>query len=94
MSAPAIPGYQLDHHGGAAEALLARLEHEDHASWQVLPVCSEDPGRTDQAGGVQVVPTGVHAPIGGGELQAGLLGHRQGIHVSAQQYRRTGSAAA
>ena len=42
-----------------------------------------------RAGGVQVVAAGVHHPGGRREGLAGLLGHRQGVHVGPQQHRRS-----
>ena len=83
---------------GAVPALLAGLEHEHHvaraggrgaaASRRAPPI---------RLGGVQVVPAGVHRAVGRGEVQPGLLGDRQRVHVAAQQHgpgRRVAGAAA
>ncbi len=47
---------------GAAVALLAGLEHEDHRPGDLLTVGGQQPGRTHQPGHVQVVPARVHHP--------------------------------
>ena len=55
----------------------------------------EQPGRPGQHRGVQVVPAGVHHPVDlRRERQPGPLGHRQRVHIAAQQYRRPRLAAA
>ncbi len=77
----------LDHHAGAVPALLAGLEHQHHVAAQVVAVLGEQPGAADQARGVQVVPAGVHRAVGGRELEPGLLGDGQRVHVGAQQHR-------
>ena len=76
-------------------ALLARLEHEDHVPGQLSLPRRQQPGRPGQHRGVQVVAARVHRAVDlGGIGQAGALGHRQGIHVTAQQHRRARPAAA
>jgi hypothetical protein len=78
-----------DHHVGAAVALFARLEHEDHVPGQLGLPGAEQPGRPGQHGRVQVVPAGVHHALeAGGVGQAGGLGDRQRVHVAPQQDRR------
>ncbi len=78
----------------AAGTLLARLEHEDHIARQLVPGGAEQPGRADEDRGVQVVATGVHRARDRRRVrQARLLGHRQRVHVAAQQHRRAWPAA-
>ena len=82
----------LDGGAGTEEGLLTRLEHElDGTELCNLGLAGlEQASGTQQRGGVQVVPAGVHAPAGGGEGLAGLLGNGQGVHVRAKQDGGTG----
>ena len=76
----------LQHVPGAVVALLAGLEHEQHPPGQVGPAGGQQPGRAGEHGHVRVVPAGVHGAVDlAGEVQAGLLGHGQRVHVAAQQ---------
>ena len=90
---PAAGGVEdalVDHQAGAVPALLARLEHEDHVAGELLAVRAQHPGGADEHRGVQVVAAGVHDAVdAAAELQAGLLLHRQRVHVAAQQHRRS-----
>jgi hypothetical protein len=87
----------------AAAALFGRLEDELQPA---LPgarrgLRGQFRGRAEQAGDVHVVPAGVHhrdvgavrvlRPDGGGVVQAGLLEHRQRVHVGPQQHRGPGA---
>ena len=85
----------LDHEPAAAGALLAGLEHEDDVPGQLGLARGQQPRRPGQHRGVQVVAAGVHGagdPRGVG--QAGALGHRQRVHVAAQQHGLARPAAA
>ncbi len=60
---PAPAGLQQalgQHRLGAARALLAGLEHQDHVTGQLGPQLGQDPGGSDERGDVQVMATGVH----------------------------------
>ena len=83
----------LDHGLGAARALLPRLEHEHHAPGELVPPRAQQVRRSHQPGHVQVVAARVHRAGGRGVLQPGLLGHRQPVHVTAQQDRGPGPCA-
>ena len=83
----------LDHELGTARALLPRLEHEHHAPGELVPPRAQQVRRSHQPGHVQVVTARVHRPGGRGVLQPGLLGHRQPVHVAAQQHRGPGPGA-
>jgi hypothetical protein len=84
----------LQRPGRATLALLARLEEEPDPAGQVAPVLGQQPGGADEHGGVGVVPAGVHDPVDlGGVVEAGVVGHGQGVHVGPQQDRRPRPAA-
>ena len=83
-----------DHRLRPALALLGRLEHEDHGAGQLVAVGGEQPGRPDESGRVHIVAARVHRPVRRGEVEPGLLGHREGVHVPAQQDRRSRAPAA
>jgi hypothetical protein len=70
-------------------ALLARLEHEQHPTGQLVAALGEQAGRTDQHRRVGVMAARVHRTVDlGGEVEPRVLGHREGVHVPAQQDRR------
>lgn len=85
----------LDHRAGAVVALLTRLEHEDDIAVQRLAPVREQGRGADEPGRVQIVSAAVH-PTGdlGGVREPRPFGHRQGVHVAAQQHRAAGAAAA
>jgi hypothetical protein len=84
-----------DHVAGPVEPLLARLEHEHHVAGEFAAPRAEQPGRADQAGGVEVVPARVHRTrVRRGELLAAALRDGQRVHVTAEQHDRAGSDAA
>jgi hypothetical protein len=67
------------------------LEGEGDAACQLAPPVGEDAGGAYEHGDVGVVPAGVHGVTDlRGEVQAGVLVHRQRVHVGSQQQRRTG----
>ena len=79
----------VEHEPGAVVALLAGLEHEQHPTGDLVAALAQQVGGARQHRGVGVVTAGVHAPLDvRGEVEPGVLGHRQGIHVAAQQHRR------
>ena len=96
-----------DHQFGAAllafrGAFLGRLEHELHGAGQIIPHFRQDRGHAHQDGHVAVVAAGVHdryllavvlADRGGAERQVVAFGHRQAVHVGAQQHHGTRLAA-
>ena len=69
----------------AGKSLLIRLEHQTDGSLQFLPVLLQQPGRSQQHGGVKVVAAGVHLSVFGLEFQPGVLPDPQGVHVRPQQ---------
>ena len=80
----------LEHVAGAVQALLPRLQHEHDLPGQQVAPLGEQPGGAEQHRHVGVVPAGVHgAGDLGGEGQAGVLVHLQGVHVGAQQVGRS-----
>ena len=80
----------LEHELGPMVALLARLEHEQDATGDLVPALGEQGGSTGEHRRVGVVPAGVHRIVDpGGELETGVLRHREGVHVAAQQHRRS-----
>ena len=79
-----------EHLGSAPGDLLGRLEHEQHRARQVVAHPAQQFRRANHARHVQVMRTGVHAPVGRLEGLVGLLGHGQGVHVAAQQHGRPG----
>ena len=77
----------LDHHAPAAEAFLARLEHQPDLSIEVLRAFGQQPCRARQHGGVPVMAAGMHPALGPRrEGQAGFLCQRQRVHVAAQHH--------
>ena len=61
-----------DHGGGAAQRLFGRLEDQHHPSGEVRRHVEQHRGDTQQGGGVNIVPAGVHLAVdGAGEGQAG-----------------------
>ncbi|KAG1255598.1 hypothetical protein G6F68_010232 [Rhizopus microsporus] len=83
-------------------AFLGRLEDQHHLARQVLLHRHQRFGHAEQGGGVRIMAAGMHHAHGlaavlvcglGGERQAGLLGHRQRIHVRAQRDLRARLAA-
>ena len=81
----------VEHEAGPVVALLARLEHEQHPPGELVAAGGEQLGRADQHRRVGVVAAGVHRVVDGGrEVEARVLGHRQGVHVAPQEDRRPG----
>ena len=79
----------LDHDPRAVVALLAGLEHEQHRAGERVATAGEQARRADQHRRVRVVAARVHRALHlRGERKPGLLRHRQGVHVRAQQDRR------
>ena len=76
----------LQHVSRSAVALLARLKHKQHPAGQLAAMCREHLCCTDQHRCVRVVTTCVHAPIYlRTEIEIGVFGHGQRIHIAAQQ---------
>jgi hypothetical protein len=85
----------VQHEPGTVEPLLARLHHEHDLPGQLVAALGEQPGGAQQHRHVRVVPAGVHRTGHlGGEVQPGVLVHRQRVHVPAQQVGRAGPGAA
>ena len=81
-----------DHRARAADAFFGRLKNEIDDTIESARR-GEVFGRTQQHGGVAVVPAGMHAPGVRGAVREGVRFHyRQGIHVGAQP-DRAGAAA-
>ena len=79
----------------ARVALLARLKEELHRTRERVAVAVEQVCSTDEHCRVSIVTTRVHATLRARcERKVVVLGHRQRIHVRAQQNRRAGEAAA
>ena len=79
---------------GAVVALLAGLEHERDPPAEVAAAVGEQLGGAGEHGDVGVVPAGVHHAVDrAGVVEAGVLRHRQGVHVAPQQDRRAGRVA-
>mgnify|MGYP003335662125 CR=1 FL=1 len=71
----------------AAEAFLARLEHEQHTARDVGLARRQQLRSTHQHRGVCVVTAGVHRAIDlRCEIEASVFRHGQGIHVGTQQH--------
>ena len=61
---------------------------------ELAAAVGQQAGGAGQHGRVGVVAAGVHGAVDlGGEVEPGVLGHRQGVHVAPQQDRRAGPAA-
>lgn len=88
----------VEHALSALPAFLARLEHEYDVPGKPRGVVGEHLGGTDEHGRVQVVSAGMHHALRArGVAEAGLLVHREGVHVGPQQdgtTRRAGVRAA
>ena len=91
----------VEHRLGALAGLLGGLE-DHHQGARPLALHRRQPPRGAEPGGhVGVVAAGVHHPALdpgdagrpdlAGEGQAGLLDHRQGVHVGAHQQHRAGA---
>ena len=77
----------LEHHLGAEAALLTGLEHEQHAPRELAASITQQPSGRGQHRRVGVVAARVHHAFDGRrEVEARVLGHRQGVHVAAQQH--------
>ena len=75
----------FDHHFAAVHGLFGGLEHQlDHAL-QLRLMGLQQLGCPQQRGGVAVMAAGVHIAVGGLEFHVGLLLHRQGVHVAAEE---------
>jgi hypothetical protein len=69
--------------------LLTRLEHEQHAPGDLAGASRQQARRAHQHRGVRVVAARVHRVAHlRRELEARVLGHRQRVHVAAEQHRR------
>ena len=76
----------VEHDLGAALALLAGLEHEHDPAPEVPAACRQHGGRAGEHRRVGVVPARVHGAVdGAGEVEAGVLGHRERVHVPSEQ---------
>ena len=80
----------VDHVPRAVVPFLAGLEHEAHGARQLAAPRVQQPRRADEHRGVRVVTARVHAAVDlAREVEPGVLGHRQRVHVAAQQHDRT-----
>ncbi len=84
----------VEHRLRAAVTFLPRLEHEHDRTGQRVALGAQQPGGSNQSGGVQVVPAGVHGVAGGGEGEPGVFADRQCVHVAAEQHSRARMRAA
>lgn len=83
----------LQHVPGPVVALLAGLEHEDDLAGEVVGPIGEQAGGGRQHRRVGVVTAGVHRPVDLGRVvEVGVLRHREGVHVAAEQHRAAGAA--
>ena len=83
----------VDHVPRAAEPLFSGLEREADRAREIVS-CGEDARRADEHRDVRVVTACVHGAVDRArELGAGVLGHRERVHVGAQQDRRAGFGA-
>ena len=97
-SAPPVSGLLeepvVEHVAGAVVTLLAGLEHERHPAPQLAPPGNEELGRAGEHGHMGVVAAGVHGAVDlAGVVEAGVLGHGEGIHVAPQQHGGPGLGA-
>ena len=80
-----------DHQTGATIALLAGLEHEFDGARQLVTMPVQQVHRLDQHRRMCIVAAGMHAAgYLAGVVEPGILRHRQGVHVAAQQDRAAG----
>ena len=78
------------HGARPAIALLRRLKHQLHRAGPVL-LARQQRRRAEQAGGMAVMPAGMHhARLGGGIGRTALLGDRQRVHIGAQSHAAIG----
>jgi hypothetical protein len=83
----------VDHEPGAVLSLLAGLEHEHHPALQFVDVRPQQRGGARQHGDVRVMAARVRrSGVGAREVEAGVLGHRQRVHVASKQHRGSRSA--
>lgn len=84
----------LDHLAAPAQALFGGLEDQVQGAVEAALLC-QVARRSQQDGGVPVVPAGVHlALVRAGIRQAGLLLDGQGVHVGAQAQHARAAAQA
>ena len=93
----------VDHRPGARAELLGGLEHREQRAGPGVPRRRQLRGGADQAADVHVVaagvgdrdvvPVAVDAAGRAGVLQAGVLQHRQGVHVGPEQGGGPGAVA-
>ena len=79
----------LEHEAGAVMALLARLEHEHAPCRRAVAAGAEQPGGAGQHRDVACRGRrrASRRRTVEAKVEAGVLGHRQGVHVAAQQDR-------
>jgi amidase len=83
----------VEHVARAVMAFLTGLEHEDDLAGELAATLLQDARCADQHRRVRVVTAGVHRVVDGRRVvESGVLGHRQRVHVAAQDDRRTGTA--
>ncbi len=76
----------IKHVARAVPAFLAGLEHELHRAGETVALGAEGVGRRHEHGDVRVVSAGVHRVLDlRGEFEAGVLVHRQRVHVAAEE---------
>ena len=81
----------VQHETRAVPALLAGLEHEQHFARQGIGAGAKQFGSACQHRDMRIMAAGMHdAGRGRGEGQAGFLGHRQRVHIAAQQHPAAG----
>ena len=84
----------IDHVDRPATPFLTRLEHETDAPGEFGPARREDPRRADEHRGVGIMAARMHHVVDlAREVEAGVLGHGQRVHVGAQQDGRPVEAA-
>jgi hypothetical protein len=78
----------INHGPGSGHRLLGRLEQHHQRALPLGAGGGQLTRRAQQASDVHVMTTRMHDAIGAARIgQAGLLGHRQGVHVRTQQHR-------
>jgi len=83
----------VDHVARAVVTFFSGLEHESDRARYLAASAMEQSRRADEHRRVRVMATGVHAAVDCARVvEPRVLGHRQGVHIAAQQHHRSVSA--
>ena len=84
----------IEHVARPMAALLSGLEHEDDVPGNLRSSCAQNLRRAGEHGRVEIVPARMHGTLDlAREVEVGVLGHVERVHVAAQHDCRPGKFA-